>query len=161
MKVHDIIIGMIFLALGIGVAVYSTTLVAPRNLNYGPGFFPFLVGCGMALVGLVIALQGLRSIRSTPVVVLPDWMRSAHMALRFWILPASILFYVFAVDLLGFLATATLILTAAMAIAGIHLFKAFAVGLVVAVVTNIAFASLLHVPLPWGPLTSISGWLIW
>ena len=161
MKVHDIIIGLVILARGLCVAVYSTTLVAPRNLNYGPGFFPLLVGCGMSLVGVVIALQGGRNLRSMPVVMLPDWTRNAHMALRFWIFPASILFYVLAVDALGFLATATLTLTAAMAAGGIHLFKAFVAGLLVAVAPNIAFASLLHVPLPWGPLTSISGWLIW
>ncbi|WP_158285768.1 tripartite tricarboxylate transporter TctB family protein [Pseudohoeflea suaedae] len=161
MKVHDIIVGIVILALGLCVATYSTTLVAPRNLNYGPGFFPLLVGCGLALVGLVISLQGLRNLRVEPVFVLPEWARSAQMALRFWILPGSILFYVFAVEALGFLATATLILTAAMAAGGIHLFKAFVAGLLVAVATNVAFASLLHVPLPWGPLTSISGWLIW
>lgn len=161
MKVHDIIVGLVFLALGLFVAGYSTSLVAPRHLSYGPGFFPLLVGCGMALVGTLIALQGLRSLRSSPMVVLPDWTKGARMALRFWILPASILFYVIAVDTLGYLATATLILTAAMAAGGIHLLKAFVVGFLVAAITNIAFASLLHVPLPWGPLTSISGWLIW
>ena len=161
MKVHDIIIGIIILALGLCVAAYSTTLVAPRNLSYGPGFFPLLVGCGMALVGLVISFQGMRNLRAEPAFELPEWTRSARMALRFWILPAAILFYVVAVETLGFLATATLILTAAMTAGGVRLFKAFVVGLLVAVITNIAFASLLHVPLPWGPLTSISGWLIW
>ncbi|KXF74706.1 hypothetical protein ATN84_22690 [Paramesorhizobium deserti] len=161
MKVHDLIVGMVFMLLGIFVAAYSRTFAAPRNLSYGPGFFPLLVGTGLSLVGLAIVWQGLRNHKTSPIVVPPDWTKSARFALRFWIIPGVIVFYIAFVDLLGFLITATLILTSVIAASGAPKTKALIVGFLVAAVMNIGFASILHVPLPWGPLTSISGWLIW
>ncbi|WEX11025.1 tripartite tricarboxylate transporter TctB family protein [Chelativorans sp. AA-79] len=161
MKVHDIFVGMVLLGVGVFVAAYSQTLTAPRNLSYGPGFFPMLVGGGLALCGGALVLQGLSNLKAAPLAVLPDWTGDARKAVRFWILPAAILFYVVFADALGFLATATLIVATVVAVRGASKIRALAVGFAVALVMNIGFASFLHVPLPWGPLTSVSGWLIW
>lgn len=161
MKVHDLIVGTVFLGLGVFVAAYSQTLVAPRNLSYGPGFFPLIVGTGLALVGIAIALNGFRSPRATPIVVVSEWAGSPRTALRFLILPAAIFFYIAVVNFFGFLATATIMLATIIAINGAPKRHALLAGFLVALVLNVGFASLLHVPLPWGPLTSVSGWLIW
>lgn len=161
MKVHDLIVGVMFMLSGVFVAAYSQTFAAPRNLNYGPGFFPLMVGTGLALVGLAIAWQGLRNYRTSPLAVLPDWAKSPKPALRFWAIPGAILFYVTFVDQFGFLITTTLVLATVIATGGAPKTKALIVGFLVALAMNIGFASVLHVPLPWGPLTSISGWLIW
>lgn len=161
MKLHDALVGAIVLVLGALVAGYARTLTPPRHLAYGPGFFPLLIGIGLMAVGAGITVGGLRSLRRQPVFVAPDWVHSAAAALRFWILPGAILFYLLVVDRLGFLLTATAILAAIMAVNGLALPRALALALVLSAAVNAVFASILHVPLPWGVLTPVSGWLIW
>lgn len=161
MKVHDTFVGLAFLGLGIFIAAYSQTLAAPRGQAYGPGFFPLLIGTGMALVGLAISLQGLRSYRASALAEAPEWAEGVRPALRFWIIPIAIIFFVVAVTPLGFLITATVILSVVMTVNSGRPLISLTTALVVALVVNLCFASLLHVPLPWGPLTSISGWFIW
>lgn len=161
MKAHDTIVGMVFLCAGTFVAAYAHGLTPPRHLTYGPGFFPFLVGVGLMLVGGGIALQGIRTFRTQPLAVAPDWIGSRRKFIRFWILPLGIVFYMVAVEPLGFLATATLLLVAIMKTSGVSVGQSVAVGFIVALVVNLAFASFLHVPLAWGILTPISGWFMW
>lgn len=161
MRVHDGFVGLFFVVLGGLIVAYSFTLVPPRHLLYGPELFPRLMGSGLVLVGGIITAAGVLRGRTEPLGIRPDWARSPRQALRFWVIPAAFVFFVLAVQPLGFLLTATLILTALMAAGGRPPLKAFGIALVLAIVINIAFASLLHVPLPWGPLTPISGYLLW
>jgi putative tricarboxylic transport membrane protein len=161
MKVHDAFVGAVFLGAGVFVALYAQSLTPPRHLAYGPGFFPTLIGTGMALTGGAIIITALRAGSADQWVVKPDWWGSAGASLRFWAIPAAIIFYYLVAGTLGFLATAAIILTALTFINGARISIAALVGVVSAVILNIVFASILHVPLPWGPLRSISGWFIW
>ncbi len=161
MKVHDAIIGAAVLALGVSVSAYAHTLKPPRHLDYGPGFFPFLIGIGLCLVGSGLVFQGIRNGRNQALFVLPEWVHSGKAALRFWILPAAIVFYLVAVTPLGFLLTAILILTTIFIINGVAIGRSLGLAVLLSVIVNIAFASVLHVPLAWGVLTPVSRWLIW
>jgi len=161
MKVHDAIVGLVFLCFGIFVVAYAQTLTPPRHLTYGPGFFPSLIGGGLILVGAGILVQGIRAWRLQPLGEAPEWLRSPVLAMRFWILPAGVVFYIIAVEPLGFLLTVFLMLSAILKANGASLPSSLAVGLTVAVIVNIVFASLLHVPLAWGVLTPVSGWFLW
>lgn len=161
MKVHDVVVGLVFVCFGIFVVAYSQTLSPPRHLTYGPGFFPSLIGGGLILVGAGIAAQGLRTLRLQPLAVSPDWLGSPLMAVRFWVLPVGVVFYLFAVEALGFLLTVFLMLTAILKANGVSTRGSVVVGFAVAAVVNIVFASLLHVPLAWGLLEPVSGWFLW
>ena len=161
MKVHDSFIGAFVFLLGAYVAVYANGLTPPRHLQYGPGFFPFLIGIGLAAVGVGIFINGVRNWHAQAPFVVPDWLSSGRAALKFWILPAAIVFYLIVVIPLGFLATATIILATIFFVNGVPLGRGVALALVIAAIVNIAFASILHVPLPWGVLTPVSRWLIW
>ncbi len=161
MKVHDSIVGAVILVLGASVAIYARTLVPPRHLPYGPGFFPFLIGIALALVGAGMIVQGVRAGRGVALFTPPEWIASLKTALRFWVLPAAIGFYMVAVGPLGFLATATILLATILIINGISVLRGIGLAVTVALVVNIIFASVLHVPLSWGVLTPISGWFIW
>jgi putative tricarboxylic transport membrane protein len=161
MKVHDSFIGAAVFLFGAFVAIYANTLTPPRHLQYGPGFFPFLIGIGLVAVGAGIFIKGARDWRGQAPFVVPVWIKSGQAALKFWIMPAAIVFYLIAVVPLGFLATATIILATAFLVNGVSPVRGLPLALVIAIVVNIAFASILHVPLPWGVLTSVSRWLIW
>ncbi|MGQ9371622.1 tripartite tricarboxylate transporter TctB family protein [Azospirillum sp. ST 5-10] len=161
MKVHDVFVGLFFLAAGAFVAAYAATLTPPRHLAYGPGFVPSLIGTAMMLVGGGIVLTALRTVRTAPLWQWPDWAANPRGRWRFAALLAAIAAYVLLVDALGFLLTATLILLALFVVAGMRPPAALAVGVASAAALTVVFASVLHVPLPWGPLQSVSGWLIW
>ena len=76
MKVHDAFVGIVLLCVGASIAAYAQTLTPPRHLTYGPGFFPFLVGVGLTLVGAGITLRSVRTFRTQPLAVAPDWIGS-------------------------------------------------------------------------------------
>lgn len=160
MKVQDTITGGVFALLGVFMLVYAASLQAPRHLAYGAGFFPSLIGGGLVLVGAAIAWQGVRAGRGGPLIELPEVL-AANAWLRFAAIPVAILFYLLAAELLGFLLTSTIILAFLFAVAGLPLRIGIPVAIAVAVVFTAFFASILHMPLPWGPLRDVSGWLIW
>lgn len=161
MKVHDIIVGGAIFGLGVFVATTGHSLTPPRHLAYGPGFFPMLIGIGLMAVGALICVRAAWSLRGSALISAPDWMRSGRAALRFWIVPAAIVFYMVAVDPLGFLATASILLSAIFVVNGVTPMRSVSLAVGLAIVVNIVFASLLHVPLAWGVLEPVSGWLIW
>lgn len=161
MKVNDVFVGLFFLAVGVFVTAYAWTLHPPRHLAYGPGFVPSLIGIGLMLVGGAIGLTALRTMRAERPVSWPGWSASPRGPLRFLAVPAAIAAYIVLADDLGFLLTSTIIVVAMLVIAGVHPLKGIAVGLLSSTVLTALFASILHVPLPWGPLRSVSGWLIW
>ncbi|NYZ13956.1 tripartite tricarboxylate transporter TctB family protein [Azospirillum sp. RWY-5-1] len=161
MKVNDVFVGLFFLAVGVFVTAYAWTLEPPRHLAYGPGFVPSLIGIGLMLVGGAIGLIGLRTVHADRLVSWPDWSASPRGPLRFLTVPAAIAAYITLVDGMGFLLTSTIIFVAMLVIAGVRPLRGLAVGLLSSIVLTAVFASVLHVPLPWGPLQSVSGWLIW
>ena len=120
-----------------------------------------LIGIGLVLVGGSLAIQGYVTGRDKPWFQRPRWLQTRQYTFRFWIIPIAILFYWLAVTPLGFLATATILLAMIQIANGVRWKLALGVSLITAVVVNILFASILHVPLSWGLLTPISGWFIW
>lgn len=161
MKVHDVVVGGAVLGLGTFVAVTGQALRPPRHLAYGPGFFPMLIGIGLMAVGALILVRAAWTLRGAVLVTAPEWLSSGRAALKFSIIPAAIVFYLFAVDPLGFLATATILLASIFVVNGVSARRGVPLAFVLAVVVNLVFASLLHVPLAWGVLEPVSGWLIW
>jgi len=161
MKVHDVIVGGVIFGLGAFVATTGYMLRPPRHLAYGPGFFPMLIGFGLMTVGALIAIQALSTLRGSRWATVPEWARSRAGLLRFAIIPAAIVFYIVAVGPLGFLATATILLATIFTVNGVAVRRGVPLALGLAVVVNLVFASVLHVPLSWGVLEPFSGWLIW
>ncbi|MDR6953242.1 putative tricarboxylic transport membrane protein [Ancylobacter sp. 3268] len=160
MKIHDSITGGIFALFGVFMLVYAAGLHGARHLAYGPGFFPSLIGGGLVLIGGAVAWNGLRAGRREPLAELPA-VSGKGAWLRFAAIPSAILFYVLAADTLGFVLAAAVILAALFTLAGLKLRHGAPVALAVSVLFTVFFASLLHMPLPWGPLRDVSGWLIW
>lgn len=161
MKFNDLVVGLFFCVLGVGLVSYAATLTPPRHLQYGPGFFPGLIGGGLILVGGAMALLGMRTYRAVPLWVRPDWSYSLGGWMRFTSILAAIAFYIVAVKVLGFIITTTIVMTFLLAVRQVPVRRGLPVGLAASVVLTIIFASVLRVPLPWGPLESISGWLLW
>ncbi|WP_417725409.1 tripartite tricarboxylate transporter TctB family protein [Salipiger sp.] len=159
MKIHDALLGLIFVALGATVIAFSYSFPTPRHLSYGPGLFPRLTGGGLALSGAALILMSLR--HRAALVEWPAWLSDRRLTRNVLLIPGACLFYFLVADTLGFQITATLLLLALLLSGGVAPLRALLVSAAVIAVTTLLFVSILHVPLPWGVLAPISGLFIW
>lgn len=158
MRISDRYSGLFLVALG-SVAAYAGSRLPPvPGQQVGPNVFPLVVGVGMAICGLMIALGVGRKFEVEAEAELAehaDLAAQPAKAGRFTGLmallpPALLVFYVVASEKLGFIPTAfVLVLAMAMAL-GARLRLALPLALVVPVVVHFLFAKLLRVPLPIG-----------
>jgi putative tricarboxylic transport membrane protein len=159
MQLSDRVTGLFLIALG-GVSAYAGSRLPPvPGQQIGPNVFPMVVGLGLCFCGGLIAFgigrhyedeaeADLAAVSGPPTESpgTQGWLRGL-MAL---VPPGLLLFYVYAVDWLGFLVTASIVIfTAAMAL-GARLRLAVPLALVAPFVVHLIFAKLLRVPLPWG-----------
>ena len=125
MQLSDRFTGLFLIALG-GVSAYGGSRLPPvPGQQVGPNVFPIVVGAGLILCGALIALGigrhfedeaeadlAAHSDQEPPRSAIGRWR--GLMAL---VPPGLLLFYVFAVDRLGFLVTAAaIVLTASLAL---------------------------------------------
>ncbi len=159
MQLSDRFTGLFLIALG-GVSAYGGSRLPPvPGQQVGPNVFPMVVGAGLILCGALIALGIGRHFEDEAEADLaahsaPEptsrsgtgWWRGL-MAL---VPPGLLLFYVFAVDRLGFLVTAAaIVLTASLAL-GARLRLAVPLAIGAPLFVHLVFSKLLRVPLPPG-----------
>jgi putative tricarboxylic transport membrane protein len=125
--------------------------------------FPLVVGIGLAICGGMIAfgigrhyeeeaeadlakITGQIAIETGEVDEPPVWWRS----LKALVSPALLLFYVLAVDRLGFLPTAALMVLVTSLALGARLRLAMPLAIGAPLFVNLVFSKLLRVPLPSG-----------
>jgi putative tricarboxylic transport membrane protein len=165
MQLSDRVTGLFMVALG-GVAAYGGSRLPPvPGQQIGPNVFPLVVGIGLAICGGMIALgmgrhyeeeaeadlakiTGQMAMETGETDEPSAWWRG----LKALVPPALLLSYVLAVDRLGFLPTAALmVLTAALAV-GARLRLAIPMAIGAPLFVNLVFSKLLRVPLPSGLL---------
>ncbi len=160
MRLSDRVTGLFLVGLG-GLAAYGGSLLPPvPGQQVGPNVFPVVVGLGLCLCGAMIALgigahfeeeaeADLAAIEGGAAA--PTEERPLYR-LRVLLPPALLLFYVVAVERIGFVPTAaTLIFVCALAL-GARLKLAVPLALLAPIVVHLVFYKLLRVPLPAGLL---------
>jgi putative tricarboxylic transport membrane protein len=159
MQLSDRVTGLFLIALG-GVSAYAGSRLPPvPGQQIGPNVFPMVVGLGLCLCGGLIAFgigrhyeeeaeADLAAVSGQPAEPpgAQGWLRGL-MAL---VPPGLLLFYVYAVDRLGFFLTAAIIIFTASLALGARLRLALPLALGAPLVVHLVFAKLLRVPLPWG-----------
>jgi putative tricarboxylic transport membrane protein len=158
MQLSDRITGAFLIALG-GVAAYAGSRLPPvPGQQVGPNVFPMVVGIGLVLCGALIALGvGHRFEEQAEAELAAHTEPTRTPAQTAWwrglaalVPPGLLVFYVLAVERIGFLATAAIIVfTAALAL-GARLRLAVPVALMAPLMVHLVFAKLLRVPLPIG-----------
>lgn len=147
MRVPDRVSGLFLAALGLLAAWAGSRLPAVPGQDVGPAAFPMLIGSGLLLCGVMIAFGIGHSFEveeeETPV---------RFGLLRALIPPGLLLFYVLAVDRLGFLLTAFVIVGAAATALGARPRLSLPMALLAPVGVHLVFAKLLRVPLADGIL---------
>jgi putative tricarboxylic transport membrane protein len=156
MKLNDAIFGLVLAILGALVLFTVQSFPKIPGQQVGPALFPGLIATGIFFCGLVLMVRGWRQRRAAPWVMAGDWVRSPRHVAAFVLLVASVLFYIVAAQKLGFLLTATLILTAMFYVLRVPLGKSLLIAVIASLVIHFMFYKLLRVPLPWGILVNHS-----
>ena len=119
------------------------------------------LGCGgLAVCGALLVLKGLAARRTdgerSEWILFAGWTRSRHHAFAFALMIGVNVFYIFAVDALGFIPTGVIYLGALFWVFGVRTRWIVPMAIVITLVIHYSFYKLLKVPLPWGVLQGIS-----
>jgi putative tricarboxylic transport membrane protein len=161
MRLSDRITGSFIATLGVLAAYGGSRLPPVPGQDVGPSAFPMVIGVGLILCGLMIALgighsfeeeaeADLAAVEGPPG---PEQLADPLMyKLRALLPPGLLLFYAYAADRIGFAPTAAImIFTAALAF-GAKLRIALPLAVLAPIAIHLVFYKLLRVPLPPGLL---------
>jgi len=160
MRLSDRTTGLFLVGLGALAAYGGSRLPPVPGQQIGPNVFPLVIGSGLAICGLMIAFgvghkfeeeaeADLAAIGGAKDAA-PE--RGFFYSLRVLVPPALLLFYVLAVDRIGFIPTAAIIAFTAAVMLGARLKLAVPVAVLAPVGVHLVFSKLLRVPLPDGYL---------
>jgi putative tricarboxylic transport membrane protein len=153
MRIHETLLGLLFMALAAAVFAYTFTFPALPGQNVGPSLFPRVIAVGIFVCGLVMAVRGWRSGRA--LVSVDADLRSPRGLISFALVPLAIVFYIVAAPRLGFLPVAAIIVAVLSAWMGARVWVALVTGVVSAFVIHWFFASVMRIPLPRGWFMSL------
>jgi putative tricarboxylic transport membrane protein len=169
MRLSDRVTGLFMVALGTLAAYGGSRLPPVPGQQIGPDVFPLVVGIGLAICGGMIAfgvgrhyeeeaeadlakitgqITGQMSTETGEADAPSAWWRG----LKALVPPALLLFYVLAVDRLGFLPTAAVMVLITSLALGARLRLAIPMAIGAPLFVNLVFLKLLRVPLPSGLL---------
>ncbi|TCI00128.1 tripartite tricarboxylate transporter TctB family protein [Roseococcus sp. SYP-B2431] len=152
MQLSDRVTGGALVLLGAAAAWGGSRLPAVPGQDVGPAAFPMLIGFGLIACGVLIVLRVGRSFEVEEAPEENSGSIMARLGLRVLTPPALLLFYMLAVERLGFLLTAaTMVFLGALALRA-SLRLAVPLAVVAPLLVHLAFYKLLRVPLPDGLL---------
>ena len=159
MRLSDRLTGSVLVALGALAAYGGSRLPPVPGQQVGPNVFPMVIGIGLALCGLMIAFRigqtfeeeaeaDLGRLEGVP----QEEAKKPHglFGLRVLLPPALLLFYVLAVERIGFVPTAALIVLVMALAFGAKLRLAVPLAALAPFGVHLVFYKLLRVPLPSG-----------
>jgi len=153
MRLSDKVSGALLIALGATAAAVGSRLPAVPGQDVGPAVFPMVVGGGLVLCGALIAL-GIGQGFEAPEASEEAPRRPGWWGLRALLPPGLLAFYVFAVESLGFLPTAAIIVGIAALALGASWRLAAPLAVLAPLAVHAVFAKLLRVPLADGLLAA-------
>ncbi|OWY30358.1 tripartite tricarboxylate transporter TctB family protein [Herbaspirillum robiniae] len=173
MKINDALSGLLVALFAIAIWSYSATLPS-MGQDIGPHVFPQALAGGFMLCAVLLVVRGLRGLRKTRAAhvstiatvgdedqdahwfTVPEWFGSRHAVFAFLLVPASLVFYIWVSEPLGFLPTAFILLMVLFLTFRTRVAMAVPVAVASALGIHYVFYKLLKVPLPWGVLNPIA-----
>ncbi|MGP1678414.1 MAG: tripartite tricarboxylate transporter TctB family protein [Burkholderiales bacterium] len=156
MKFSDAVMGGLLLVLAAAIGIYVSGFPGMSGQRYGAALFPGLIAAGLAVCGVLLVARGMR--KKAPAFEFAPWTRVPALAANFALVCGALLFYIFAVETLGFMLTGALLLLALFLKLGVRPVLAIPVAAVAVLGFHLLFYKLLRVPLPWGILQFMAGW---
>jgi putative tricarboxylic transport membrane protein len=158
MQLSDRVTGLFLVALGVGAAYGGWLLPPVPGQQIGPNVFPIVIGFGLILCGVLITLGigrtfeeevELETAAPNSEAPTPPGRAKSLLVLQ---PPALLLFYVFAIDRLGFALTAAAMVFSVATALGARVRLSIPLAIVAPLLVHLIFSKLLRVPLPQGLL---------
>lgn len=149
MRFSDTTIGAVFLLAGVLLAWYSFTLPAIPGQHYGAATFPILIASGLVACSARLLYTGIRQ-GNEPLVLLSHEVRNPRRLAGVVATLFLVLFFIFFVEVLGFIPTAIIITLSLFLILKVHPLKSVILAIFAAFVCDFIFRTMLLVPLPFG-----------
>jgi putative tricarboxylic transport membrane protein len=146
-RVNDAVVGAILLIVSLATLWHVQSFPTIPGQPYGAALYPAAVSAGLAIVSALLIVQGLRS--GQPLLA----SRSAPgRLLAFLVTAASLFFYIFFAERLGFIVCSFLMLAALFWSYGVRRSLVLPIAIGATLLIHLGFYKLLKVPLPWGVL---------
>jgi len=159
MKLNDAVWGALLMLLCAALLVHVQSFPNIPGQQYGPAMFPGVIAVCLGVCAVLLIAKGLAARRHgherAQWIAFAPWSRSHRHLLAFALTVGVNVFYIVAVDRLGFIPTGIVYLSALFAVFGVRARWIVPLALVVTLVIHTAFYKLLRVPLPWGLLQPI------
>jgi putative tricarboxylic transport membrane protein len=159
-RVNDAIWGALLLLLSAALLVHVQSFPTIPGQQVGPALFPGLIAVALAVCAVLLVIKGLAAHRAVdepePWVELDGWTSEGRYVLAFFLTIGVNVFYILAVDWLGFLIVGTIYLSVLFVVYGVSPKWVLPIALAVTLGIHYAFYKLLKVPLPWGVLQRLA-----
>jgi putative tricarboxylic transport membrane protein len=158
MQTSDRVSGAFIIALGALAVVGGFQQPAMVGQDVGPSAFPIVVGLGLVLSGILVALGVGHRLEATALEELASHQPAANVSShtfglwRVCVPPGLLFLYVALVGQIGFVLTAGLLVFCASLTLGARLSHALLLAILAPPVVHLVFGKLLRVPLPIGLL---------
>jgi putative tricarboxylic transport membrane protein len=153
MRANDAICGLVLLVFAAVMAALTIPFPEFPGQKYGPDLLPRILSLALAICGVLLIKRGRQARgQGDTWFTRPAWMGIPVKVMRFLLVIAALLFYIFASDPLGFLPVSFIIIAVlAIAFGGRPVWSLVA-ALVATLAINYFFGSIMRVPLPRGIL---------
>jgi len=160
MKINDAVWGALLILLSVALLVHVRSFPTIPGQKIGPALFPAIIAVGLAVCASLLIFRGIAARKREGVggawIRADDWVRSPRHLLAFVLTIAVNVFYILAVDWLGFIPVGVIYLSVLFLVFGVRPLWIGPLAIVVTLVIHYAFYKLLKVPLPWGLLKGIA-----
>ena len=159
---RDFLLGLAFVIGGGVVIAVAQTYPTMPSLQFGPSLFPSLIGGGMVIGGLVLALTRVSQLKSALAGPRSQTPSYDYRGLLISLLPCVlIVFYILSSEFLGAPLCMAVSMLVLMQMRGARLWLSLVVSIVVATAIYLLFSRYLLIPLPEGTLFSQTLTLAW
>lgn len=156
MRIHDALSGFLLALLAVAVLVTVSQYPPIPGQNVGPSAFPGLIAILLLGCSLLLIWRGFRGERQS-LVVMGAWTRSTPHAINFLLVIASLLFYIFCSEFLGFIITGIAILVVLFYALGVRSLLILPIAIIATLVIHTIFYKFLRVPLRRGCCKDCTG----
>ena len=139
-------IGSLFFLFGLLVVLEASKLEFTSSYGAGSGFFPYWLGVGTIVIATIVTVYAWRASSDADFPASANWSKKKKLAL------ASLLVFVFTLELIGFVTAFTLLVAFLLKLEGESWRNALSVAFTSGMSFYVFFVRLLAVTLPVGPL---------
>lgn len=153
MRFNDAVFGVILLVFSTAITVIAqATFPGLPGQEFGPAFFPTIIGCVLFGCGVILLVSGIAKWRDGPIMALGEWATIPHYVVNFVLVFVALVVYILFTDTVGFIPISFAILGVLLSRFGCRPLTSVVVAAVATLFIHTAFYKFLLVPLPWGIL---------